>query len=74
MIADLDEGGGNSAADEIKAMTGSQTAFLSTDVTQREQVSAAVSRCREQFGNIKVMVNNAGFNKPEPFLNASEEM
>ncbi len=74
LIADLDDERGTSAADEIEDVSGVQTAFLSTDVTQRDQVFAAVARCREQFGNIKVMVNNAGFNKPEPFLHASEEI
>src|SRR6202007_945900 len=46
--------------------------FQRVDVTDRASVSAAIDACRRQFGSIKVMVNNAGFNKPEPFLEASE--
>jgi meso-butanediol dehydrogenase/(S,S)-butanediol dehydrogenase/diacetyl reductase len=42
-------------------------------VTDRTSVSAAIEACTRQFGSIKVMVNNAGFNKPEPFLEASED-
>ena len=42
--------------------------FQRVDVTDRSSVSAAIDACIRQFGSIKVMVNNAGFNKPEPFL------
>jgi meso-butanediol dehydrogenase / (S,S)-butanediol dehydrogenase / diacetyl reductase len=41
-------------------------------VTDRTSVREAIDACRQKFGSIKVMVNNAGFNKPEPFLEASE--
>jgi meso-butanediol dehydrogenase/(S,S)-butanediol dehydrogenase/diacetyl reductase len=41
-------------------------------VTDRTSVREAIDPCRQKFGSIKVMVNNAGSNKPEPFLEASE--
>jgi meso-butanediol dehydrogenase/(S,S)-butanediol dehydrogenase/diacetyl reductase len=41
-------------------------------VTDRASIRAAVDVCTHEFGSIKVMVNNAGFNKPEPFLEATE--
>jgi len=73
LIADLNEEQGRRAADEVAAETGGQLAFIKTDVSIRAQVCAAVARCRELFGTINVMVNNAGFNTPEPFLEATEE-
>lgn len=74
LIADLNEELGQRVSEEIATETGGQTAFLKTDVTSRADVQAAVALCRERFGSIKVMVNNAGFNKPEPFLEATEDI
>ena len=72
VVADLDEVNGRAAAREIAAANQGRTIFEHVDVTDRTSVSAAIDACRRQFGSIKVMVNNAGFNKPEPFLEASE--
>jgi len=72
VIADLDEARGTAAAREIAAAHGSKAVFHRMDVTDRTSVRAAVDACRREFGTIKVMVNNAGFNKPEPFLEATE--
>jgi meso-butanediol dehydrogenase/(S,S)-butanediol dehydrogenase/diacetyl reductase len=74
VIADIDEKLGCKVANEISSATGGRTAFAQTDVTDRAQLRKVVAQCREEFGSIKVMVNNAGFNKPEPFLEATEEM
>ena len=71
VIADLDEAGGSAVASEIAAANGTAI-FHRVDVTDRASVRAAIDACKRQFGAIKVMVNNAGFNKPEPFLEASE--
>ena len=72
VIADLDEVNGRAAAAEIAASNQGRAIFQRVDVTDRASVSAAVDVCTRQFGSIKVMVNNAGFNKPEPFLEASK--
>jgi meso-butanediol dehydrogenase/(S,S)-butanediol dehydrogenase/diacetyl reductase len=72
VIADLDEAKGRAAAEEIAASNQGRAIFQRVDVTQRSSVSAAIDACTRQFGSIKVMVNNAGFNKPEPFLQATE--
>ena len=74
VIADIDGELGYKVANEISLTTGGRTAFAQTDVTDRAQLKEAVAQCRKEFGSIKVMVNNAGFNKPEPFLEATEEM
>jgi len=72
VIADLDEAKGRAAAKEIAASNKGRAIFQRVDVTDRTSVSAAVDACTREFGSIKIMVNNAGFNKPEPFLDASE--
>jgi len=73
VIADLDEANGRAAAAEIGVSNQGRTIFHGVDVTDRASVGAAIEACTHQFGSIKVMVNNAGFNKPEPFLEASED-
>jgi meso-butanediol dehydrogenase / (S,S)-butanediol dehydrogenase / diacetyl reductase len=72
VIGDLDEANGRAAAKEIAAANKGRAIFQRVDVTDRRSVSAAIETCTRQFSSIKVMVNNAGFNKPEPFLEASE--
>ena len=46
-------------AKEIQAM-GRRSAAVKCDVTDPEQVSAAVARCVEDFGSVDILVNNAG--------------
>jgi meso-butanediol dehydrogenase / (S,S)-butanediol dehydrogenase / diacetyl reductase len=72
VIADLDEAKGRAAAEEIAASNQGRAIFQRVDVTQRSSVSAAIDACARQFGSIRVMINNAGFNKPEPFIEATE--
>ena len=72
IIADLNEKLGHEVATEIAAK-GGQAIFCKVDVTDRKTVRAAVAQCRKAYGSVKVMINNAGFNKPEPFLEATEE-
>jgi meso-butanediol dehydrogenase / (S,S)-butanediol dehydrogenase / diacetyl reductase len=72
VIADLDEVKGPAVAKEIAAANGGYAIFHRVDVTDRASVRGAIDACKKQFGSIRVMVNNAGFNKPEPFLEASE--
>ncbi len=74
VVADLDEVKGRAAAKEIANANHGRAIFQRIDVTDRKSVKAAIDACIRQFGSIKVMINNAGFNKPEPFLDASEAM
>jgi meso-butanediol dehydrogenase / (S,S)-butanediol dehydrogenase / diacetyl reductase len=74
LIADLDETNGRAVADEIAAANEGRAVYQRVDVTDRTSVHAAIVTCTRQFGSINVMVNNAGFNKPEPFLEASEDI
>jgi 3-oxoacyl-[acyl-carrier protein] reductase len=45
--------------DEIRAL-GRRGLALKCDVTDREQVNAAVARVAEEFGSVDILVNNAG--------------
>jgi 3-oxoacyl-[acyl-carrier protein] reductase len=51
--------GAESAAEEIRALGGRALA-VRCDVTNREQVDAAVARAVEAFGSVDILVNNAG--------------
>lgn len=73
VVADQNRAGGEKVAAVINAKGQGKAIFQPTDVTQRASVKAAVDACRSNFGSIKLMINNAGFNKPEPFLEATEE-
>lgn len=58
--------------DEAKALArtfGSVACVL--DVLDTTSVSSAVERVTAELGPVTVLVNNAGVNDPEPFLNAS---
>lgn len=72
VIADIDEDAGALAATEINA-NGGRAISCRTDVSDRASVAAAVRSCEEAFGHIHAIVNNAGFNRPQHFLETTEE-
>lgn len=72
MIADLDETAGPRAAEEICTL-GGRAIFCRTDVSNRIDVAAAIAACETSFGFLHAMVNNAGFNRPQRFLETTEE-
>ncbi len=72
VIADLDEAAGTAAAAGIAA-SGGRAIFHAVDVTDRAMVAAAVAACESAFGHIHAIVNNAGFNRPQNFLETTEE-
>ena len=51
--------GTESAAEEIRAM-GRRALAVRCDVTDREQVAAAVARAVDELGSVDILVNNAG--------------
>src|SRR5690606_3944372 len=65
IIADLNEALGRETAAELAGETGGRLEFIRVDVTDRASVRAAVEAAAG-LGGLRVMVNNAGFNKPEP--------
>ncbi|HXZ85700.1 MAG TPA: SDR family oxidoreductase, partial [Myxococcota bacterium] len=68
-VADIDGGGAHKAAAEI----GHGAVGVRMDVTDSASIRAAVGEVIAQLGRVDVLVNNAGWDKVEPFLKASEE-
>jgi meso-butanediol dehydrogenase/(S,S)-butanediol dehydrogenase/diacetyl reductase len=73
VIADIDPAVGQQAVDELAKGHPGKVVFAKVDVTNRDEVKAAIGKAKEAFGSFDVMINNAGFNKPEPFLEATEK-
>ncbi|MCR9238354.1 MAG: SDR family oxidoreductase [Alphaproteobacteria bacterium] len=71
-LGDVNVAGCEEVAARIKAAGGKAVA-VSLDVTQRDQMAAAVQATVDAFGSINVMLNNAGINKPLMFLDVTEE-
>lgn len=69
-VADLDEQSAAATAEAICARGGEAFA-VKADVTDLSAVEAMAAKVREQFGRIDVLVNNAGWDKVEPFLDNS---
>ena len=65
-VLDLDA---ERCADTVKSITdrGAQAIALGADVSNREQVFAAVQKLRDAFGPVTILVNNAGISKFVPF-------
>jgi 2-hydroxycyclohexanecarboxyl-CoA dehydrogenase len=57
---------------EIKA-AGGQAVALKADITQRGEVVAAVTKLRETFGPVTVLVNNAGMTGFVPFKEITDQ-
>ncbi len=72
VIADLDETAGQAAASAIVAQ-GGRAVFCKVDVADRGMVAGAVALCGQRYGHVHGMVNNAGFNRPQNFLETTEE-
>jgi 3-oxoacyl-[acyl-carrier protein] reductase len=58
-VVDLNADGAAATASSI-AETGTQTLGLSADVSQRDQVEAAIAAVVDRFGALHILVNNAG--------------
>ena len=71
-IVDILEDEARKTADDILAADG-QAQVVRTDVTQLDQVRACVKQVTDSWGPIDVLVNNAGWDKIEPFLHSAPE-
>lgn len=71
-LGDVNLAGCEEVAARINA-AGGQAIAVKLDVTQRDQMTAAVQATVNAFGSINVMLNNAGINKPMMFLDVTEE-
>jgi 2-hydroxycyclohexanecarboxyl-CoA dehydrogenase len=68
VVSDIDEG----SARETAAAIGGKSVGLRTDVTSKESVEAMVREVMDRFGRVDVLVNNAGWDKVQPFLESNE--
>jgi 2-hydroxycyclohexanecarboxyl-CoA dehydrogenase len=71
-ILDLNGDDAASAADEI-GDEGGTAIGLSVDVSDRAAIDGAVAEVHEQFGPITILVNNAGMEGFQPFLDITLE-
>lgn len=71
-VLDLDRGAAERVVTEISELGGSALA-LCADVSKRKDVAAALAEFTAWAGGLDVIFNNAGFNKPMPFLEVTED-
>jgi NAD(P)-dependent dehydrogenase (short-subunit alcohol dehydrogenase family) len=71
IIASFHEGRGQAAVEAI-AEEGGRAEFIATNVAQRDQAARLVEITLERFGDIHVLVNNAGQHINAPFWKESE--
>lgn len=60
IVADIDVNGGTAVATDIQAL-GGKALFIRTDVSNEEQVRAAIETTVAQYGRLDYAVNNAGW-------------
>lgn len=72
VIADINGAKAESVADALRG-EGCNAIAVTLDVAERKQVREAIERTVEHFGGLDVMFNNAGFNRPLPFMDVDED-
>ena len=72
VVADLDATAARAVADRIAA-DGGVAESVGVDVTDRSQVQAMIEKAVETFGELNVIFNNAGMNRPRGFMDVDEE-
>ena len=72
VVADRDGAKAEALATALQA-AGLEAMGVAVDVAERAQVRAMVDAVATRFGGIDVLFNNAGFNKPLPFLEVDED-
>jgi meso-butanediol dehydrogenase/(S,S)-butanediol dehydrogenase/diacetyl reductase len=72
VVADLDGTAARAVADRIVEQGGAATS-VAVDVTDRAQVRAMIDTAVEAFGELNVIFNNAGMNRPRDFMEVDEE-
>jgi len=71
MVADLDAEAARNVAAAI-AKEGGATESVGVDVTDRSQVQAMIRTTVDTFGELNVIFNNAGMNRPRSFMEIDE--
>lgn len=71
-IADIDETKGKDLVSSLKEL-GGQAAFYKTDVRKEEDLVSMVDRVINDFGQIDVLINNAGVSRFKPLFELTTE-
>lgn len=71
-VTDVNDTNAAETVSLIEAQNGVATAF-NCDVTNLQSVEQAAQAVKEKFGSIDVLVNNAGWDKIEPFLKSEPD-
>jgi 2-hydroxycyclohexanecarboxyl-CoA dehydrogenase len=71
-VLDRDLGAAEETASDIVTAGGTAGAFA-CDITDRDQIDAAIAGSVEDFGAVSVLVNNAGWDIFRPFLQTSPD-
>lgn len=69
-IADINPDAAQAAAEQINS-SGGTASFMQIDVTNEDQVNAAVERTAREFGALDVLVSNAGIQIIHPIIDFS---
>lgn len=72
-VADIDRVGAGRVVEEIRT-TGDEATAVAVDVSDFDSVRAAVQACRDALGPIGILVNNAGWDRLEPFTRNTPEL
>jgi 2-hydroxycyclohexanecarboxyl-CoA dehydrogenase len=72
-VADLNLEGARTTEEQIRH-TGGQAVAVQVDVTQFDAVQAAVRQTRDALGPVGILVNNAGWDRVEPFTSNTPEL
>lgn len=72
VVADLDAEKARTVAERIVS-TGGVADSVGVDVTDRIQVRAMIAKAVDTFGELNVIFNNAGMNRPRGFMDVDEE-
>jgi len=71
VFADINIQGAEQAADEARSAGGTAIPF-EVDVAEREQVRSLIDFAVKEFGELNIMINNAGVSQTKPFLEISD--
>ena len=71
-VVDLNEAGAQKTVKEIQK-EGGQAHPYKADVTRKAQIEAMVAEAIKRWGTVHILVNNAGWDKVEPFIQSTEE-
>ena len=71
-VVDLNEAGAQETVKEIQK-EGGQAHPYKADVTRKAQIEAMVAEAIKRWGTVHILVNNAGWDKVEPFIQSTEE-